>query len=70
MITLYQSLVNLNIFHNLSFINKQQEINMNFPDVDNLSTSTDTKHCVQHRKEPVGVGKGGEQRRDLQAVEG
>ena len=43
---------------------------MNFPDVDNLSTSTDTKHCVQHRKESVGAGKGGEPRRDLQAVEG
>ena len=43
---------------------------MNFPDVDNLSTSTDTKHCVQHRKKSVGVGKGGEPRRDIQAVGG
>ena len=28
----YQTLVNLNIYHDLSFINNQQKINMNFPD--------------------------------------
>ena len=55
------------MFHDLSFINKQQEINMNFPDVDNLSTSTDPK---QHRKKSLGGGKEGEPRQDRQAVGG
>ena len=43
---------------------------MNFPDVDNLSTSNDTKHCAQHRTESVGGGKEQEPRRDRQAVGG
>ena len=43
---------------------------MNFLDVDNISTSSDPKHCVQHRKESLGGGKGWEPRRDRQAVGG
>ena len=66
----YQTSVNLSIFHDLSFINKQQEINMNFPDVDNLSTSTDPNYCVQHRKKSLGVGKESQPRRDRRAVGG
>ena len=41
---------------------------MIFPDVDNLSTSTDTKHYAQHRSESLGGGKEVQPRRDRQVV--
>ena len=44
---------------------------MNFPDVDNLSTPTDPKHCVQHRRlESLGVGKEEQPRWDRRVVGG